>query len=226
MKIEQFTNTAEAHPKEYAEARTFLSDLFASKDAEKIEDFYSEIKAFAPVAGLDADDTVAKLREAMQSATAEEFTARSFDILKKLVDTKVENRELMEKIRRERIIENSGNIQLSELMYYNLDLQDGAAMIHVAPRGALGFGDVLRAFREGLKELARQIREDERIKEVRAISWIVASHPGLLEKAGFTVEGAIDEKMRIEHFSDESRPVSLAHMSREEFLKRYSVTEE
>lgn len=60
---------------------------------------------------------------------------------------------------------------------------------------------------------------DERIKEIQATSWIVASNPGLLEKAGFTVAGSISEEMRMEHFSNESRPVSWAQINREKFLK-------
>jgi hypothetical protein len=106
-------------------------------------------------------------------------------------------------------------------MYYSVDLENGTAIIHVAPKGDLKLGAVIKAFRDGLKELARQVREDERIKEIQATSWIVASNPGLLEKVGFVVEGAIDEKMKTEHFSDENRPVSWAHMSRKAFLDKY-----
>lgn len=82
-------------------------------------------------------------------------------------------------------------------------------------------GAIIKAFRDGLRELARQVKEDERIKEIKATSWIVAANPGLLEKAGFTIGGAIDEKIKMEHFNDEDRPVFWAHMSRENLLEKY-----
>jgi len=111
------------------------------------------------------------------------------------------------------------NIWLSELMYYDIDVENGTAIIHIAPKGDLNLGEVIKSIRTGFKKLAKQVKEDERIKEVQATSWIVASNPGLLERFGFTVEGIIDEKMKAEHFSDEKRPVAYAHISREELLK-------
>ncbi len=72
-----------------------------------------------------------------------------------------------------------------------------------------------------MKELARQVSQNEKIKEIQATSWIVASNPGLLKKAGFNVEGAITEEMRTTHFNDEDRPVAWAHINREKLLERY-----
>ena len=44
----------------------------------------------------------------------------------------------------------------------------------------------------------------------------------LLEKLGFTVEGEISEGMRREHFAYDKRPIAMASISKDAFLKIYS----
>ena len=220
MKLEQ-PPAKEKHTEEYEKAKIYFRELFVSKDQEKIQNFYSEIRSFAGLANLDPESVIEEIKAGLKLENSEEFVNLAFKVLKKVVDQRIEHPEIFERTRRERIIEHSGNIRLSELMYYNIDLENGTAIIHVAPKGDLELGAIIKAFRDGLKELARQVKEDKRIKEIQATSWIVASNPGLLEKAGFTVEGAISEKMKIEHFDNETRPVSWAHMSREALLEKY-----
>ncbi len=198
-----------------------LRQLFKNKDEEKrIHEFYSDIRKFAGLVELDSESLIKELGEALHSKTSEEFVELSFERLKKLFDQKIEHPEIFEKIRREAM----GNIRLSELMYYTIDRRNWTALIHIGPKGDLSLGEILKAFRDGLHELAKQVEEDERIKEIRATSWIVASNPGLLEKAGFTVEGPVDEKTKIEDFRDETRPISSAHMSRERLLEKWLIT--
>jgi hypothetical protein len=211
----------EIYTKEYERAKARLLDVFRNKDEQEIEEFCLEIKRFAEVIGWDSETPIEEIKKAFNQENSEVFVDVSFNTLKKLIDQKIEHPEIFEDIRRERIIQRSGNIRLSELMYYDIDLENGTARIHVAPKGNLGLGVIIKSFREGLNELAKQVKKDERIKEIQAASWIVASNPGLLEKAGFKVEGLITEEMRAAYFSDEERPVSWAHMSRETLLKKY-----
>lgn len=225
MNIES-SNFKEQEPTEYAEIKAFLREFFVKKDEGKMEDVYAQIRAFATAANMDADEIISNIREYWQSPNPDEFVAHSFTVLKKLIDYRIAHPELVEQIRRERrLTQTSGNIRLSELMYYDVDhIGDGVALLHIAPKGNLNVRGILKSFRDGMKELAKQVDEDKRIKEIQATSWIIASNPGLLEKAGFTVEGSIDEKMREEHFSGETRPVSWAHIGRDELLKRYLPT--
>jgi predicted transcriptional regulator len=220
MKFEQ-PPIKEKHVEEYEKAKRYFRELFISQDHGKLDEFYSEIRSFAGLVNLDPELIIEEIKNGLKLENPEEFVDLVFKVLKKVIDQRIEHPEIFERTRRERIIERSGNIRLSELMYYNIDLENGTAIIHVAPKGDLKLGAIIKAFRDGLKELARQVKEDERIKEIQATSWIVASNPGLLEKAGFTVEGTIDEKMKTEHFSDENRPVSWAYMSREKLLEKY-----
>jgi hypothetical protein len=221
MKLEQQPNI-EVHKKEYEEVKKKLREVFVAKDDPKeIEKLYSEVRFSFLFIGLDPEIIIEKIKKAFDSENAEEFVDLVFGVLKKIIDYRIEHPEVVEKVRRERVIQESGSVRLSELMYYNLDLENGAAIIHIAPGHQLKLSEIIKAFRDGLKELAKQTQQDERIKEIQATSWIVASNPGILKMAGFTVEGVIDEKMKAEHFSDEQRPVWWAHMSREELLKKY-----
>lgn len=211
----------EAKIDRYKKTKDKLLELFVTKDSEQKDEFYSEIRSFASAIGLDPESIIEKIENNFTLENAEEFVTQSFEALKDLIDKVIEHPKIFEDMRRERIIQRSGNIKLSELMYYDIDLENGIARIHIAPKGNLGLSVIIRSFREGLNELARQVKKDERIKEIQAASWIVASNPGLLERAGFIVEGPIDEKTRAEHFEDEKRPISWAHMSRESLLEKY-----
>jgi hypothetical protein len=63
--------------------------------------------------------------------------------------------------------------------------------------------------------------DDPSIKGLTASSWIVAKNPGILELLGFTILGPIDEEMKKKHFSEETRPIDHAIISRDELLKKY-----
>jgi len=93
--------------------------------------------------------------------------------------------------------------------------------IHLLPPGKVGLAALVKGSLDGLRELARIVREDETIKEITATSWIVAEHPKLLERMGFIMQGEIDEEMRDRHFRGDKRRISKATISREEFLRRY-----
>jgi len=211
----------EVYTEKYKKAKDYLFKLFTDKNQEGVEELYSKIREVANVAGVSGEFLIKQIKNFFELENSEEFVKSTFEILKKLIDQTIEHPEIFEKIRRERVIQEKGNIKLSELMYYSLDLENGTLIIHVAPKGELKLGEIIKAFRGGLKELAKQVKEDERIKDIQATSWIVAKNPGLLEKAGFEVKGSISEEMKAEYFGDEEKPVSWAHISREALLEKY-----
>lgn len=222
--LQQQTEITEAHLRTYEKAKARLLEIFQKRDEQEMKEVFLEVEKFARAAqitGFDVDCVLAEIKKSFEQEDPNLFVETVFNLVKPILDKKVEHPEFFEVIRRERVMEHGDNIKLSELMYYNVDLENGTAHIHVAAKGNMSLGDVLKAFRGGMKELARQVNQDERIKEIQATSWIVASNPKLLKKSGFTVEGAIDEKTRAEHFADEERPVSWAHMSRETLLEKY-----
>lgn len=220
MNLEQAPNI-ERHTEEYKKAKARLLEIFKNKSEHEIQEMCSEIRRFAGIINWDPEEAIRKIEESYNQENADVFVETSFEAVKKLIDHRIEHPEAFERARREGILQHHGNVKLSGLMYYNMDLENGTAIIHVAPKGDMKLGEIIRAFREGMRELAKQVKEDEKIKEVQATSWIVAANPGLLEKAGFTVEGAIDENMKAEHFNDEERPVAWAHISREDLLQKY-----
>ncbi|MEK7200836.1 MAG: hypothetical protein AAB672_01760 [Patescibacteria group bacterium] len=223
MTIEQ-PQINDIYIREYERAKARLLDIFKNKDEQEMEEVYSEIKKFSEVVNWSSETIIKQIKNGFNQENPEIFVNIAFNALRELIDKKIEHPEVFEKIRRERIMQHQGNIKLSELMYYNVDLENGVTILHVANKGDLRLGEIIKSFRDGMKELAKQVKEDERIKEIQAASWIVASNPGLLEKAGFIIKGPIDEKMRAEYFSDEERLVSWANMSRKTLLEKYLNT--
>lgn len=216
------TIDSEVYEKKYKEAKERLLQIFQNKNEREIEELYSEIRRFYKILDWDPEEIIEEIKKVFNQEDPEVFVEATFNAVKKLIDKTIEHRQDFERARREAIIQHHGNIKLSKLMYYDVDLENGAARIHIAPKGDMKLGEIVKSFREGMKKLAEHVRDDERIKEIQTTSWIVASNPGLLEKAGFSVEGEIDEKTKIEHFSEETRPVFWARMSRETLLEKYS----
>ncbi len=211
----------EAHTEAYQKGKEYLRNLFSYKNEESINKFYSIIREASDVLKFDPEPVIEQVTKNLNLESSEDFVNSSFESLKFIIDKRIEEPELFGRVSRERTLQSLGNIQLSKLMYYNVDLENGTAFIHIAEGDDLGLGEIIKSFRTGLKELAKQVKDDERIKEIQATSWIVEANPGLLKKAGFKYEGLIDEKLKEEHFKDEKRPVGWAHIDREAFLERY-----
>lgn len=141
-----------------------------------------------------------------------------FDFLDRNIDP-----EQFEVARRAAFVEQGGFTPLNEIISYGCD--DGVAHIHLADARTLTLRPraFITAIIDGLEKLAKVLIQPgfEGVKVVTATSFIVAEHSGLLERAGFIIDGPIDEKTRQQHFKTEARPVSASHMSREDFLRRY-----
>lgn len=74
--------------------------------------------------------------------------------------------------------------------------------------------------------LAPVVQGDESIKTVKMTSWIVAKHPKVIRRYGFTVNDALDEGELVEirsHLSSEIRdkPIAEAYMTRQDFLAKW-----
>lgn len=132
----------------------------------------------------------------------------------------------MEMSSRSRIEEEGGYIKLNDLLYYGYGYDPNGLFVHLHVAPAQTLPDKIALLRGGLKRLASQIVNDQRVGSIVATSWIVAEHPRLIERLGFVVDGPIDEQTRKKYFADDSRPISKAHVSREDFLKRYLSDDE
>lgn len=127
-----------------------------------------------------------------------------------------------EKILREKFIETGKFIPLNEILSYGYYKE--TVHIHLASAKTIDKEEREQIINEGLQKLARKLKEDPELKDVKKItatSWIVFKMPQVLEVMGFTIDGPIDEETRQRSFSHEKGPVWASHIDREDFLKRY-----
>ncbi len=129
----------------------------------------------------------------------------------------------LEQSAREYHAQNGRDTPLNELLRYHI--KDGTQIyLHVSPARTIGLQEQLRLLREGLSLLAKKLDSDSELKKVEsvnAVSWIVATNPGLLTKMGFTYKGTLNRQENPEYFSDDPRDVGEASISRGDFLKKY-----
>ena len=107
--------------------------------------------------------------------------------------------------------ESGGWIKVNETLSYEF-LADSIGL-HVPTVFTKKPTEMLNSFNEGLKTLARDIKNNPEFPSVKKIvgySWIVYEHPNLLQKMGFSIDN-VDEEHR------EARAI----ISIEDFLKRY-----
>jgi len=124
-------------------------------------------------------------------------------------------REIEEQNRNNR--NEQGFININSVLSYGVGY-DGWVHIH-AKRGEDGFSRAL--VKDGLNKLANMLNEYPYIQGVRAISWIVAEYPDLINKMGFTVVGEVDQDFKKENFPGDERPVSFSYIKRDDLIKKY-----
>ncbi len=155
----------------------------------------------------------------------EVFIEKVMAILEPIFTFRKEEPLVWEKARREVFLKDARAIRLNDILAYSLDGQEVGLHLPPAREFIKAYG--LTAFREEIREalvlLADIIFNNEEITGVVGISWIIASHPKLLESLGFTVEHG---KLPDHEGPMGKRPISSAFMSREDFLKRYYKTKE
>ena len=159
------------------------------------------------------------LDEAMAIQDDKEFIGKVSELLRPVAVTKIDNPKLYEAIQQRKILEQKGYVKINDLFAYGLGESGDYLHLHIFPvkerEGKLGL------IKEGMRELARIVEANKNIKVATATSWIVAKNPRMMQTLGFEIEGPIDEGIRKKHFSDDSRPISKAYITRQELLKRY-----
>lgn len=130
--------------------------------------------------------------------------------------------EDLEQVSRKAFVRESGFTELSKLLSFNTRGKE--AYIHLAPGRTMRPKQLINDVRAGLQELAKRVETDESLKDVdsvHATSWIVARHPKLMERLGFTVTGAIEEELRRKRFADDTRDIWHGEISKEDLLRLY-----
>lgn len=148
-----------------------------------------------------------------------EFAEAVIKCLMPLGETKIAEPEKFEELQRQAFVESGGFNKINDFISYGVD---GNIMhIHIAPNEHTSNARKLGLLREGLAELAKIVEKDKNIKTITGTSWIVAAHPGILEKMGFTIDGQITPEEMEKFFTGEERPVHRAHIDRQELLDKY-----
>ena len=212
--------------REIAEAKRNIGAFFDKhEDGQKIvKDILSKIEPFLRSDLIDGDKVRQSLKGCSTIKDREEFIEKVLSALGPISDLKKNNPGAFEEIERKAFIEGveaRGFKKINEILSYGVS--EDFVHIHLAPARQFGISGLKKMTQEGLEELAKTVKENQAVKRVEAISWIVADHPKILEKLGFTVVGEIDEEMRRKYYADDNRPIGRATVSREDFLRRYLI---
>jgi len=203
-----------------------LEHAFDDKEelAKEIDDFILRLEIYKKHGLVFNKEKIADdVRKSLDIQDQKTFIAHLLKALEPITILMATKPEVFEKIRRERILNDGHNIELSKVLY--MDMHNNNAFIHLPPSVEYikenGLKKFIKEIENGLIKLAEIIESNDSIKKIVATSWIVAKNPGLLERLGFTIIGPISEEVKRAHFSNEPRPVFEASMSREDFLIKY-----
>lgn len=150
----------------------------------------------------------------------ERFVTALVQALEPLIELQERDPALVEKIKRNDMIEKTGLLRLNEVFY--VGIQNGIAHLHLAE--SVHVGGKLSLFRDALQQLAQMAQHKPKlIRELCLTSPIVASNPNILERFGFTDIEPIDDETRAAHFQDDDPDtlISRARMTREELIAKW-----
>jgi hypothetical protein len=182
-------------------------------NAEALDRIKIELRHDIPEKEL-AEKAISELEKCKDIEDRKEFREAIFEVLKPIVDLRIEKPELFEQEENQK---KEVLVRVNELLSYGISGDN--IHIHAIPNDKVE--NALSKFSEGLQELAGVVEKHPEIKVIRATSWIVAQYPKIIERFGFTLDGEINEEIREKHFENEQRKIWMAHMTREDFLHRY-----
>ena len=196
----------------YEAAKRKINVLFDSYETgqERIDDLIEQIGNFDFLDNRNQLKT--ELERCADIKWKKEFIERVFAIIKPIIDLSLDRPELFPEGGSSKEF-----VRINELISY--ERKGNICYIHIIPEGKVEQG--LSEFMSGMKNLAKVVDGDRNIETIEATSWIVAKHPRLLEKFGFTVDGEISKEVRAVHFPGDKSMISKAHISRNDFLKKY-----
>ena len=146
----------------------------------------------------------------------EEMIDSITDAFKPLLDIKINNPKAFEDVQAKAMNEAGGFTEINRLLSYGKD--NGIIHIH-APAGKSVEGK-FSLYRQGMRDLAKIVNKDPEITTITATSHIVSEHPEMFTIMGFSVREMTPEEKQ-KHFAAETRKISRAEISREDFLKKF-----
>ncbi len=187
-----------------------LSDIM-----KHIDPFFTYIdKAILPQEKIDNIKT--KLQMSLSIENKDEFANFITKTIEPLIDIKNNNRAEFEKAHAQAMNESRGFIEINRLLSYG----KSGSIIHIHAPAGKTVDNKITLYRDGMTKLAEVVHNDSEIKNITATSYIVAEHPGLFKRAGFTI-GDVTKEFKEEHYYNEKATIKKATISREDFLQRF-----
>lgn len=129
--------------------------------------------------------------------------------------------ELLEE---KKFVESAGATEINRVLAY-VKFQD-RLFLHIPPSKTIPLSQKLRLWKEGLGQTAQVVDQDEKVKVVEGVSWIVREHPGLIKRLGFEVKdpGVLEKVSNwiVNLFRKEKKKANQRMvMSREDFLRKF-----
>ncbi len=189
---------------------------------ERLSEMLNRLKIFLDEGNLNIlnEDAIKKIKNDLADCSLinnqEEFINKGIESLSSLVNWSQADPRAFEAKLRENVVAVNGYKSLNEMLTYGEE--DDHIHLHVNPSETLRLSEKLYLIKDGLRKLKEILRSKENIKEVIAVSWIVANNPGIMEKLGFTVEGPITPEDKERHLNNDNRDIYFAHISRDDIL--------
>ncbi len=168
---------------------------------------------------LKVKDIKKDLKAAGKIESGKEFIERVRAILRPISKALDENPTESANFRRKLFVEYHNFTPINDIFSYRID--GGELHLHLSPADDLSQREKIKLVREALPKLAGVIAVHRGVKEISATSPLVTTHPKLLEKVGFKIEGPISKEQQEEYFGPETETASKATMSRQEFTAQY-----
>ncbi len=161
--------------------------------------------------------------ESCKSENKNDFVEKVFTVLDPIIEFKEKSPQQFEQLSREHLRSDSKDEVINQLVYYERE-KNGWIRIHLAQNRYIPTDEkkkLINLFSEGMKQLAGLAMKDESIRGIRADSQIIAEHPRVLKRFGFTSTGLTNEETMQQFFPDSNEEIHGAEMSREELIARY-----
>lgn len=177
---------------------------------ERVAELHKRMSEFA-VTGIGPDikeQVLSNLERCLEAEDRASFIAFATDAAQPLTDYRREHFAEFQQRSREVFAEYGHFVPLNDVLHYD-EASTGEIQVHLAP--AEDIPNLPGVVKDGLQKLAQLFQEHPEWHTVSAQSWIVAQHPRIVERLGFTVEPA----------ASADKPSHTATMDRETLLRLY-----
>jgi hypothetical protein len=189
------------------------------EDQEDRESFLKSRMQAVIESGL-IDDATRKIvydnfNNAVKSQNQDDFVNKIAASLGPIIEAVKNNPIEFEKLSNE-VLEKMGQQRVNDLIYFGIDKDN----LHIhAPAAMTKRKEIPKLLEQSLKEIALTVKENENIQIITAQSWIITRWPYIFINLGFAIDDDISRENRI--ILIENGVDLKAHMTREEFLKRF-----